>query len=59
MGLADEIDHLCPAHNEAYVPKDFLFSVAEAFDHIKNNRKVKSDESNKTDYSFIGFSIKI
>ena len=59
VGLADEIDHLCPAHNEAYVAKEFLFSVAEAFDHIKNNRKVKSDESNKTEYSFIGFSIKL
>jgi glyoxylase-like metal-dependent hydrolase (beta-lactamase superfamily II) len=34
VGLLDQVRHLCPAHNEAYVPKDRLKQVAAAFEQI-------------------------
>ena len=34
VGLLDQVTHLCPAHNEAYVPKDRLLQVLDAFESI-------------------------
>jgi glyoxylase-like metal-dependent hydrolase (beta-lactamase superfamily II) len=34
VGLLDRVRHLCPAHNEAYVPKERLGEVAAAFERM-------------------------
>ncbi|MFX0204925.1 MAG: MBL fold metallo-hydrolase [Candidatus Hodarchaeota archaeon] len=58
-GLLDEIDHLCPAHNEACVPKTFLSSALEAFKQVDNDIKKASAKLNEKIYYFKGFNVKV
>ena len=34
VGLLDRVTHLCPAHNEAYVPKEMLKQALDTFEDI-------------------------
>lgn len=59
VGLLDQTTQLCPAHNEAYAPKEMLTSVLEACEKI-NSGQVECELNNQTRfYRFEGFNMRL
>jgi len=60
VGLLDEVSHLCPAHNEAYVPKEMLADVLTAFEQIAAGRAAAFEREGQTRiYRFDGFGVEL
>ena len=59
VDLLDQISCLCPAHNEAYLPKEKLIHFLEAFERIASDQ-AEFEVDNKTRlYSFEGFKVRL
>ncbi len=59
VGLLPQVNHLCPAHNEAYVPKGVLARMQEAFEQIAGNRAPFEAEGEARIYRFEGFGVMV
>ncbi len=57
VGLLPGVSHLCPAHNEAYVPKDALERVQDAFEQIVAGQAPYELEEGARVYRFEGFGL--
>lgn len=57
VGMLDQVRHLCPAHNEAYVPKEMLQRALQAFEQIAAGRATFGLEDNIRIYRFEGFGV--
>ncbi len=57
VALLDQVSHLCPAHNEAYVPKEMLARVLEAFRQIAASQAVYHAKDGIRFYRFEGFGL--
>lgn len=57
--LSDQVSHLCPAHNEAYVAKEMLTHVLEAFERIASDRAEFEVQGNTRLYGFEGFGVRL
>jgi hypothetical protein len=57
VNLLDEVRHLCPAHNEAYVPTERLKQVALAFEQIAVGQIPYQVEDGIRVYRLEGFGI--
>ncbi len=55
--LLEQVNHLCPAHNEAYVPKEMLFQALEAFEQIGASQLHAEVLDYARLYYFQGFNI--
>ena len=56
-GMLGQVRHLCPAHNEAYVPKEALIHVLDAFERVAAGQVAFELEDNVRVYRFDGFSV--
>ncbi len=59
LGLLGGVSHLCPAHNEAYVPKEALARVLQDFERIAAGKAAFESQGEMRVYRFDGFSIKM
>ena len=57
VGLLDQVGHLCPAHNEAYVPTTMLMRVLEAFERIAAGLAVFELQDTTRIYRFERFGV--
>ncbi len=57
VGILGPVRHLCPAHNEAYVPKEVLMRVLEAFERIAAGQATFQLEDGIRVYRFEGFGV--
>jgi len=57
VGLLDQVSVLCPAHNEAYVPKEILPRVREGFERIAAGETRFEIEGTARVYRFEGFGV--
>jgi glyoxylase-like metal-dependent hydrolase (beta-lactamase superfamily II) len=57
VGLLDQVSYLCPAHNEAHVPKEMLARALEAFDQIAAGRAAFEPQGEFRFYRFGGFGV--
>jgi glyoxylase-like metal-dependent hydrolase (beta-lactamase superfamily II) len=60
VGLLDQVSHLCPAHNEAYVRKEMLAEALEAFEGVAvggGDYELLDDDVRI--YRFDGFSLTV
>ena len=57
VGLLPQTSHLCPAHNEAYVPKEMLVRVQEAFGRVVSGQAPCEMEDGARVYRFEGFGL--
>ena len=55
--LADEVDFVLPAHNEPWVPSDYLPKMRDAFESIVNEETPFVVTDGDREYSFAGFTI--
>jgi glyoxylase-like metal-dependent hydrolase (beta-lactamase superfamily II) len=55
--LLDQASHLCPAHNKAYVPKETLVRVLDAFDRIAAGQATFERHGKSRLYRFEGFGV--
>jgi len=59
VGLIDQIDYLCSAHNEAYAPKQLLISALEAFKRISAGLVKPKIIEDKFVYHFNEFNVSL
>jgi len=57
VGLLERVSHLCPAHNEAHVPKEMLARAAGAFERIAAGQVDFERQDNVRLYRFQGFGV--
>jgi hypothetical protein len=57
VALLGQVSHLCPAHNEAHVPREQLRHVAEAFERIAAGPVPFDVEEGIRVYRFEGFGL--
>ena len=57
--LAPLVRHLCPAHNEAFAPKEALGRVREAFEQIAGDEARYEAEGEARIYRFEGFGVMV
>jgi len=57
VGLLDRMSHLCPAHNEAYVPKEMLARVLGSFEQIAADQAPFELRDQVRVYRFEGFGV--
>ena len=57
--LVPRVRHLCPAHNEAYVPKGALVLMQEAFAQIAAGEAAFKPEGDARIYRFEGFGVMV
>ncbi len=55
--LLNQVSHLCPAHNEAYVPKEMLIRAWEGFEQIAAGQITGEVESGCRLYRFESFNV--
>lgn len=53
----DQVKHLCPAHNEAYAPREMLVHVLEAFERIAAGQAAFELQDETQVYRFEGFRV--
>ena len=58
-GLSSRVSRLCPAHNEAYMPKVALTEVLEAFERIASGKAEHEVQEGTRLYRFEGFSVRL
>ena len=59
VGLLPRVNHLCPSHNEAYVDKEALVRLKEAFEQIAADAVPYEIEDNARVYRFDGFGLMV
>lgn len=59
VDLLPQVSHLCPAHNEAYVPKGALARMQEAFAQIVAGEAAFESEGDARIYRFEGFGVMV
>ena len=59
VDLLPQVNHLCPAHNEAYVPKEALAQMQAAFDQIVAGKVPFEPEDGARIYRFEGFGVMV
>jgi glyoxylase-like metal-dependent hydrolase (beta-lactamase superfamily II) len=59
VGLLGGVSQLCPAHNEAYVPKERLEQMQRAFDQIERGEAPFEREAGARIYRFEGFGLMV
>jgi glyoxylase-like metal-dependent hydrolase (beta-lactamase superfamily II) len=59
VDLLPRVNHLCPSHNEAYVAKEALLEVQEAFERIVADTAPYDIECNLRVYRFDGFGLMV
>jgi hypothetical protein len=59
VDLLPRVNHLCPSHNEAYVAKEALIKVQEAFEQIAADEAPYETEGNVRIYRFEGFGLMV
>jgi glyoxylase-like metal-dependent hydrolase (beta-lactamase superfamily II) len=57
VGLLEQVKHLCPAHNEAYAPREMLVRVLEAFEQIAAGQAAFELQDEIRVYRFEGFGV--
>jgi glyoxylase-like metal-dependent hydrolase (beta-lactamase superfamily II) len=57
VDLLPQVSHLCPAHNEAYTPKEALARMQAAFDQIVAGKAPFEPEGDTRIYRFEGFGV--
>ncbi len=57
VSLLDQVSHLCPAHNEAYVPKEILARVLDGFEQIIAGQAAFELQDQVRVYRFEGFGV--
>jgi glyoxylase-like metal-dependent hydrolase (beta-lactamase superfamily II) len=57
--LLPRVRHLCPAHNEGYVPKEALVRMQEAFAQIVAGKAAFESEGDARIYRFEGFGVMV
>jgi glyoxylase-like metal-dependent hydrolase (beta-lactamase superfamily II) len=57
VGMLGRVNHLCPAHNEAYVPNEMLMRVLEAFEQIASDQAPYDLQDDVRTYRFEGFGV--
>ena len=57
VGLQDRVNYLCPAHNEAYAPKEMLKSTLDAFGKIAADDTAAEVQGKTRVYRFEEFSV--
>jgi glyoxylase-like metal-dependent hydrolase (beta-lactamase superfamily II) len=57
VSLLDQVTHLCPAHNEAYAPKDRLLQALDAFESIVAGEADYEIDGGVRVYRFDGFGL--
>ncbi len=57
--LLDRVSHLCPAHNEAYAPKEMLAHVLNAFERITAGQAAFEVQEETRVYHFEGFGVRL
>lgn len=57
VGLLDQVNHLCPSHNEAYAPKQDLERVATAFEQIVAGQAPDESLAGSEVHNFQGFRV--
>jgi glyoxylase-like metal-dependent hydrolase (beta-lactamase superfamily II) len=57
VGTLGQVSHLCPAHNEAYVPNEALINALEAFERIAAGEVVPETRDGIRTYRFEGFGV--
>jgi glyoxylase-like metal-dependent hydrolase (beta-lactamase superfamily II) len=57
VGLLEQVKHLCPAHNEAYAPREMLVRVLEAFEQIAAGQAAFELQDETQIYRFEGFVV--
>lgn len=57
VGLLPQVNHLCPAHNEAYVAKEMLNNAVAGFEQIAAGGMVAEVQGEVQIYRFEGFSV--
>ena len=59
VDLEAQISHLCPAHNEAYAPKEKLSDVSTAFEQIVSGKAAFEIQNETRLYRFDGFGLRL
>jgi hypothetical protein len=59
VGLLDQVSHLCPAHSEAYAPKEMLARVLDAFERIAVGQAAFELQDKTRVYRFEGFGVRL
>lgn len=59
VDLMPQVNHLCPSHNEAYVPKLFLLQLQEAFQQVADDTAPFDTDGNNRIYRFDGFGLMV
>jgi glyoxylase-like metal-dependent hydrolase (beta-lactamase superfamily II) len=57
VGILDRVSRLCPAHNEACVPKEMIRDARDAFEEIAEGRIDREPAGEVMVYRFTGFSV--
>lgn len=57
--LSNSVSHLCPAHNEAYAPKELLTEVLEAFEKIAADQAEFEVQGKTRLYRFEKFTVRL
>lgn len=57
LTLLERVSHLCPAHNEAYAPKEVLARVSDAFGRIVAGQVAAEAQGETRVYRFEGFGV--
>ena len=57
LGLVDQVSHLCPAHNEIYVPKEMLARALGGFERITAGQAPFESQGAIRVYHFEGFGV--
>lgn len=57
--LLDQVSHLCPAHNEAYAPREMLARVLDAFERITAGQVTFELQEETRVYRFEGFGVRL
>ena len=58
-GIADRLDHLCPAHNEAYMEPGALANIRKAFERIASDLAEFQAQGETRLYDFKGFKVRL
>ena len=58
-GFSGRVSRLCPAHNEAYMPKEALTDALEAFERIASGSAEHEAQGDTRLYRFEGFRVRL
>ena len=59
VDLLDQVSYLCPAHNEAHVPKEMLARALDGFERISAGQAASESRGEIQVYHFAGFRVAV